>query len=389
MTIETHISCIERIGHYNIKMEIRIVVSEFSRALQLLQGVILKKHMMPILANVFLKAENNELCLRATDLEINIQIKLTCEIINPGIAAVSARSLLDIARSLPGPHATLSTSDKNLFIKSIKTEARLLILPAEDFPNFPNIVDVEFNPISTDVFTEIIQKTLYATSIDENRYNLTGVYADPEKETDAVVFVSTDGHRLSKIQIPFIKQIFNNRSVIFPKKGLIELNKILSDFCSDNDFVELGFLNNQVVFKTNKSILIMRFIEGKFPDYNQVIPKITDKIMRATRIDFISSLKRVAVLANDKSQSVKLTLKNGELIVSCSNLDMGEICDQIPIEYSGSDMEIFFNINYLIEAINSLSDSNIIMRFTDSYSPTIITGLQEKKHLCVLMPVRI
>ncbi len=374
-------------------MEIKIAVKEFTRALQLLHGVVQKKHMMPILTNVLLETCDNGLCLRATDLEISIRIKLDCEIVNAGSVTVSAKSLLNVSRSLPGLHATISSQldGKNLFIKSIKTEARLPTLPVGDFPKFPDITNIKFGSILNTVFVDIIQKIIYATSIDEDRYGLTGIHIDIDKKNanNDVVFVATDGHRLSKLQISFDKNIFTH-SIVFPKKGLMELSKILeSDLSSNEKLLELGFFNNQAVFKIGESILTMRLIDGKFPDYHKVIPKTTNKIVRAIKTDLMLSLKRVLVLANDKDRSVKLLIKKGELIVLCVSSDTGEIRDYVPIEYSGIDMEISFNINYLMEAINSLSDHNIIIRLTDSQSPAIVTGVQESYHLCVLMPVRV
>jgi DNA polymerase-3 subunit beta len=132
----------------------------------------------------------------------------------------------------------------------------------------------------------------------------------------------------------------------------------------------------------------MRLIDGKFPDYQQVIPKLSDKIMRASRIDFLTSLRRVSVLASDKTQSVKLVSRKGELTVSCVNPEAGEVSDDVPIEYNGPDIEIGFNARYIIEALSSLSDNNIMMKFTDPLSPALLTGISEGNHLCVVMPMR-
>lgn len=374
-------------------MEIRIAVSELSKALGLLQGVAQRKNTMPILANVFLEAQMNTLRLSATDLDIGLQIIRTCEVIQPGAITVSAKSLLDIVKLLPGPHVTLVTlPNQHLLVKSGKTQARLLALPPEEFPRLPDVTGITCYKVSSKNFLEAIQKTIYSSSLDENRYNLTGVYLEPgNTPQDPFTFVSTDGHRLSRYTLMLEEGTFSLLTpVILPRKGLIELIKILEAHSThENHQFELGFSHHQAVLKTEDVLLTMRLIDGKFPDYKQVIPKISDKIIRATKSDFAASLRRVSVLTNDRNQSVRLTLKPGELTVSCVNPEAGEVSDDVPSDYTGPDMEIAFSAGYLIEALSSLSDTNIMMRFTDPYSPAILTGIHEEHHLCVVMPIRL
>lgn len=375
-------------------MEIRITVSELSKALQLLQGVAGRKNTMPILANVFLEAQANKLRLSATDLDIGLQINRACEVNQPGAITVSAKSLLDIVKLLPGPYVTLITlPNQHLLVKSGKTQARLLALPPEEFPRLPDISGISCHQINTKDFLEAIQKTIYSSSVDENRYNLTGVCLEPGNSSrDPFIFVSTDGHRLSRYVLTLDENSTFNLpgSVILPRKGLVELIKILETHTQNEQHrFELGFSQQQAVLKTEDVLLTMRLIDGKFPDYKQVIPKISDKIIRATKSDFVASLRRVSVLTSDRNQSVKLVIKPGELTVSCVNPEAGEVSDDLPIDYAGPDMEIAFSAGYLTEALSSLSDSNIMMRFTDPYSPAILTGIHEEHHLCVVMPIRL
>ncbi len=374
-------------------MEIRIAVTELSKALGLLQGVAQKKNTMPILAHVLLEAQAQTLRLSATDLDIGLQISRVCEINQPGAITVSAKSLLDIVRLLPGPYVTLVTlPNQHLLVKSGKTQARLPALPPEEFPRLPDIAGVTFNRIQTSAWVEAIQKTIYSSSMDENRYNLAGVCLEPgTNPMDDFTFVSTDGHRLSRYMLGLGETgIELNRSIIFPRKGLVEMIKILEPHtgAADHKF-DLGFSHTQSVLKTEDILLTMRLIDGKFPDYRQVIPKLSDKIVRATRADFVASLKRVSVLTSDKNQSVKLMLKSQELTVTCINPEAGEVSDDLPMEYTGPEMEIAFSVQYLLEALMSFSDQNVMMRFMDSYSPVILTGISDEKHLCVVMPIRL
>ena len=374
-------------------MEIRIAVSELSKALQLLQGVAGRKNTMPILANVFLEAQGNQLRLSATDLDIGLQILRSCEVGQPGAITVSAKSLLDIVKLLPDPFVSLLTlPNQHLLVKSGKTQARLLALPPEEFPRLPDVTGIVCHPCNTKKFLEAIQKTIYSSSVDENRYNLTGVYLEPgQSPRDPFIFVSTDGHRLSRYVLTLEKDMLSlSAPVILPRKGLVELIKILETHTSiENHEFELGFSEQQAVLKTEDVLLTMRLIDGKFPDYKQVIPRISDKIIRTAKSDFVASLRRVSVLTSDKNQSVKLVLRPGELTVSCVNPEAGEVSDDVLIDYTGPDMEIAFSAGYLMEALSSLSDTNIMMRFTDPYSPAILTGIHEEHHLCVVMPIRL
>jgi DNA polymerase-3 subunit beta len=218
------------------------------------------------------------------------------------------------------------------------------------------------------------------------------VYFEPQEDNpNSLVMVSTDGHRLSRVRGAFLATDFSGfDAVTLPRKGLAELLKLLESNSSETEnFLELGLSEQHAIFLLKDTYLSMRLIEGKFPDYNQVIPKLADKLMRASRHDFLLSLKRVSVLASEKSQSVRVKIQNGELTVSCINPEAGEVTDDVPVEYSGPDMEIGFNAKYIIEALSSITDNNVMIKFTDPLSPTLITGMQNDSHQCVIMPMRI
>ncbi len=378
-------------------MELRITVSELIRALTTLQGVVQRKNTMPILSNVLLEAAVDsvgvqQLTLSATDLDIGVRMTKACELLETGSITVSARALLDIVKMLPGPQVTLkSLPNEHLNIKSGKTNARLMALSAEEFPRLLDIKGTLFTQIETNLFVSLIHKTLYSTSIDENRYNLTGVYLEPQQgNSNKTIFVSTDGHRLSRIETMLSKEPLQfEQPIILPRKGLVEMLRVLESVqASENSKFNFGVSGNQAIVCVDNTILTMRLIDGKFPDYQQVIPKLSDKIMRASRSDFLTSLRRVSVLSSDKTQSVKLKLRKDELTVSCVNPEAGEVSDDVIIEYNGPDIEIGFNARYIIDALSSLSDSNVMMKFTDPLSPALLTGANEENHLCVIMPMR-
>jgi DNA polymerase-3 subunit beta len=374
-------------------MEIRIAVNELSRALTMLQGVVQRKNTMPILSNVLLcTSESTGVSLSSTDLDVGMRLNKKCEVISPGDCTVSARSLLDIVKMLPGPDVTLkSLENQHLSIKSGRTSARLLALPASEFPVLPSSEALSFQEISSEIFLSMIQKTLFSTSSDDSRYNLTGVYFEPQQDDpSSVVMVSTDGHRLSRIKESFVSGNFSGfEPATLPRKGLAELVRLLDANSSENEATfRLGLSEQHAIVLLKDAYLSMRLIDGKFPDYHQVIPKLADKIMRASRHDFLLGLKRVSVLASEKSQSIKMKTRSGELTVSCVNPEAGEVTDDVAVEYNGPDIEIGFNAKYIIDALSSISDNNIMVKFTDPLSPTLITGMNDDRHQCVIMPMR-
>lgn len=376
-------------------MELRITVSELIRALTTLQGVVQRKNTMAILSNVLLEAavDSNgiqQLTLSATDLDIGVRITKPCELVEQGSITVSARALLDIVKMLPGPQVTLKNlPNQNLIIKSGKTNARLIALSAEEFPKLLDIKGTLFSQIGINLFISLINRTLYSTSIDENRYNLTGVYMEPQL-SNKTIFVSTDGHRLSRLEVMLSKEPLQfEQPIILPRKGLVEMQRVLENVAAtENSVFDFGVSGNQAIVCVENTILTMRLIDGKFPDYQQVIPKLSDKIMIASRADLLTSLRRVSVLSNEKTQSVKVKLRKDELTVSCANPEAGEVSDDVIAEYNGPDIEIGFNARYIIDALSSLNDSNVMMKFTDPLSPALLTGGNEENHLCVIMPMR-
>lgn len=375
-------------------MDIRISVNELSRALTNLQGVVQRKNSMPILSNVFMQTDGgNGLVLCSTDLDIGMRLVRPCEVIQEGAITVSARSLLDIVKMLPGPDVSLKElSNQQLSVRSGRTVAKLVTMSAAEFPILPSTSGMAFQEIQAEKFLAMVQKTLYSTSSDETRYNLTGVYFEPQEGVEHdVVMVSTDGHRLSRVRESFENTRFSAfEPTTLPRKGLVEFMRLLESLGHEpGDNFSLGLSNQHAVMLFKDAYVSMRLIEGKFPDYHQVIPKLTDKIMRASRQDFLLSLKRVSVLASERNQSIRMKTKSGELTVCCVNPEAGEVSDDVPVEYSGPDMEIGFNAKYIIDALSSISESNVMIKFTDPLSPTLITGMSDDRHQCVIMPMRI
>lgn len=348
---------------------------------------------MPILANVLLETKDAGLIVSATDLDVGVRTECTCEVTNPGSMTIPARALSDMVRVLPGPDVTLKRLENNqVEVKSGRTKARLMGMSAEEYPSLPNYDDTEFTSIDARLFSDMVEKTLYAASTDETRYNLNGILFEPHKsEAGRIIMVATDGHRLVSIERTFQDAKFPQRegSTILPRKGIGELKRLLDGKKGEEQTLEIGFRENHCVVRTGKTELGMRLIDGTFPDYGQVIPKLADKVVRISKGDTVNSLRRVSVLASDKMQPIKLSLTKDTLVVSCTNPDAGEIHDDVPVEYAGEDIEVAFNGRYLVDALASLGDKNILLKLTDSLSPGLVVGVDESHHLCVVMPMRL
>lgn len=381
-------------------MELRIPVAELSRALSLAQGVVQRKNTMPILSHVLLDAgANGKLTLSATDLDVGVRTERACEVTTPGSVTIPARALADMVRELPGPDVTLKRlPNQHVEVKSGRTRAKLMALSADEFPALPPYADAGFVALDTTLLTDMVDKTLYAASQDETRYNLNGVLFEPpglngSSADGPLTMVATDGHRLVRVERAFddAAKFSLKAPVILPRKGLGELRRILgsADAGGDEKNIDLGFKDNHAVARRGNTLLGMRLVDGQFPDYKQVIPKLADKVVRVARQDLVDALKRVSVLAQDRMQPVKLVLGKDQLVVTCTNPDAGEISDDVAVEYAGQQIEVAFNARYLLEALQSLDDKNVLLKLIDNLSPGLLVGVDEPRHLCVVMPMRL
>ncbi|MEM7589160.1 MAG: DNA polymerase III subunit beta [Myxococcota bacterium] len=377
-------------------MEFSIGVGSLLKALTLLHTVAQRKGSMPILSHVLLQAVGpdqdalGQLDLSATDLETGMRLCLPCQVKTGGAAAVSARTLLDVVRNLPGSEVSLSCDEKGqLQVRSGRVRAQLLTLPQEEFPQVAQPQDAVLRHVNVKQFVHMAQKTLYCASTDENRFTLTGVCCESFEQGPGLVLVATDGHRLSRVRqqgdgVDLSLQV----PIILPRKGLTELLRLLQqhDIQEDTQF-QLGLLQGQLVAVYGTALLTMRLVQGDFPDYQRVIPKLSDKIVRVSRSDLLACLRRAAVLINEKHSALRWNLAPGELCMHCYNPEAGEVSDQVAVEYDGPELKIGLNARYALEAIHSLDDDNVLIRLTDSASPILFSGIEPECHQCVVMPM--
>ncbi len=376
-------------------MELKIGVAELARALGRSQGIVEKKSTMPILSHVLLEAKKGQLVVSATDLDLAVssEHEQSVEVLKEGALAVSARHLYDIVRALPEQQVTLKRAQNNyLELRSGPSEFRIVGLPAEDFPALPRFEKVAFTDVEAAALLEMIERTSFAVSTDETRYNLNGVFFEPSAE--ALRLVATDGHRLSLSERPMGGTFGLKRGVILPKKGLQELRKLLAEVTEAGEEkveTKLGFVENSAIFRRPGVILSMRLIEGLFPDYRQVIPKAGEKVVKVGRDRLLETLRRISLLSSDKAHAVKLELVKGTLKVLSQNPDLGEAKEEVPVDYAGEPLKIGFNARYLTDVLAVVRSKDVQLELADDLSPGVLRGADEADagFTAVVMPMRI
>lgn len=368
-------------------MDLSIRVPELAKALQRVQGIVEKKTTMPILANTLIRSKGkDQISVSATDLEIGLTANYEADVQETGAITLGAKALYDIVRSLPEDEVRLKqTANQWVEISCGKVKYRVVGMAADSFPALPEFEEVPFFSIDPKTFREMIEKTLYAVSLDETRYNLTGVFCEPVANGPGLRMVATDGHRLSLIERETSQAPSMKEGVIIPRKGLVELRKLLDDDAES----QLGFIENSAVFESAGITLTMRLVDGRFPDYQQVIPSASSRAVQVDRQKLNNALKRTSLLSPDKAQGVRLDLSEKVLALSATNPDLGEAREEIEVDYEGDPLRIGFNFRYLMDVLTALNEETVQLELTDELSPGVVTGSEGKGYKAVIMPMRI
>lgn len=351
------------------------------------QNIVEKRNTMPILINILLEADQNSLKVFATDLEVSLTDQIKVKVHQAGKVAVSAKSLFEISKELSEGPITLIKKENNwLEIKQGKYTSKIVGISSEEYPIFPTYNSQGFISIDAQVLKEMIDKTIYSVSNDETRYHLNGVFFELSPQ-GGFKMVATDGHRMSLVNKPLTEiKISATQGVIIPRKGLHEIKKLLEGI---EGTVEMAIEGSQFVLKHQSTILMIRLIEGKYPNYQQFIPqKLPQKVM-IEREAFLTSLKRVSLLANAKSKAVLLNLSNGKMEISSNNPELGDAKEEIEVEYSGNDIKIGFNAKYVTDILTSMNQDKIDFELNDHLSPGLIRPHNDASYTCVVMPMRI
>ena len=375
-------------------MEIKANSSDLLKALNHIHGIVEVRHTLPILSNIVLSAENNQLTLSSTNLDIFCSDKIDAEIVNSGEISVPAITFFEIVKRLPsGSDVILSMGDEDteLILKCGRSKFNLSTLKTEDFPILSD-KDLSTNfVISADELSRMIDKTKFAISNEETRYYLNGIFFH-KAESNSIKFlraVATDGHRLAQYDIPLPQGAEEITGIIIPKKTVFELRKVLDD--ADGD-VSVSLNENKIKFSFNNLKIISKVIDGTFPDYTKVIPQNNDKKFKTNNSELKNAIDRVSAVAineETKSKAIKLTIENNKLNLSVESQSKGSAKEEIDISYSNEKVDIGFNSRYLLDICNEVDGDEIDVNLLDSISPAIILDKTDENLFFVLMPMRI
>ena len=364
---------------------------KFLSALQAVSGIVERRHTLPILANVLIRKTGPKIELTTSDLEI--QVRTTAELDGDAgnyAATVGARKLIDILRSMPVDQiVTLSANQNKLTLQGGKSRFTLQTLPADDFPLVQEAAD--FGPVFSvpqKVLKGLINQVHFAMAVHDIRYYLNGILFVAEGKS--LTLVATDGHRLALAQATLDAEI-PKQEVILPRKTVLELQRLLRDDkeSEEDARIEMRFAGNQAKFVFSGMEFVTKLVEGKFPDYNRVIPKNHKNIVTLGRMPLLSSLQRAAILTSEKFKGVRVNIEPGTLRIASSNAEQEEAKEELEIDYSGDTIEIGFNVTYLIDALTNMSQDMVTMELQDTNSSALITVPDQAGFKYVVMPMRI
>ena len=374
-------------------MKFSIDRSALLTALQHVHSVVERRNTIPILSNVLIEAKEDGVYLTATDMDIAVIEKINLEkseVMQLGTITTSAQMLYDIVRKLPENVKVELLSEKNdrLGIKASSSSFALNCLPAEDFPS---ISQEEFKftfSLETNDLIRLIDKTSFAMSLEETRYYLNGIYlhAVKDAEGEKLRTVSTDGHRLSRVDMNIPEGANEIPGVIVPRKTIMEIRKLLEDH---SDTINLSLSDNKIKLSFSNVILTSKLLDGTFPDYSRVIPEQNDKTVTISNQLLSEAVDRVSTVSTDKTRAIKVNINKGNLIISATNPDKGSASESLDVIYDGEEVEIGFNSKYVLDVARQIKGNEIIIKLSDSVSPTLVYDKDDKGVLFVLMPMRV
>lgn len=355
------------------------------KPIQTVSGIVERRHTLPILSNLLLTKTGNELSFLATDIEVQISTKAACESGQDVATTVAARKLLDILRALPGnAQVSLDLNNKKLNIKAGKSRFSLQTLAAEDFPTVSQAPDFKTSfSVNQKALKALIALVQYAMAQQDIRYYLNGLLLIIEK--GQVKVVATDGHRLAFAALAIDSDV-ERQEVIIPRKTILELERLLED---SDEPIRVDIASTQVRFQFGNVELVSKLVEGKFPDYQRVIPSGYKNTFGIAREELIGCLQRAAILTNEKFKGVRCVIGEGSLKISCTNTDQEEAEEEAEIDYHGEIIDIGFNVTYLLDVLTHIKSETIFISLGDANSSALFTTADNIDFKYVVMPMRI
>ncbi len=385
-------------------MELTVAKKDLLKIVARMQGVAERKSTMPVLANVLLAVEGpNALRLAATDLYLSLLGRVNADVSKPGSVAVSAKDLFERVKMMPDGPIVIATQDNATTTLKAAGSARRYTLrgmPGDDFPPLPQ--PAEGSPtlaLEVDVLAELIAKTHFSISTDETRAHLNSALF--EWEGDTVRMVTTDGHRLSKVDVKVIGRQAS-ATMLIPLKAIHELRRLCDEMLAEGPGngekgkpeLLITQSGSSAFFQGAGMTFSVKLVDAQFPPYSQVIPASSDKIVRAPRNAFADALKAVSVAASERTGGVKLSLTKGSMRITSESPESGDGFDEIPVEYAGPNMSIGFNAKYFLDVLASVTDDEVAISLSGELDPAVLrpagaTTTSDRQFLAVVMPMRI
>ncbi|MFC1868031.1 DNA polymerase III subunit beta [Thermodesulfobacteriota bacterium] len=371
-------------------MEIKISRDAFFKSISRVQSIIEKRSNMPILSMILISTADSCVSISATDLEISLQQTIPAQIIEPGSITISGRKIFEILKESKSADIQIKEKDNNwVFISDDKTQYNLACLPVDEYPVFLEPEGVVTVEMAGDTLSEMIDKTIYSVTMEEAGFKLSGVFTEKISKEGKIFLrmVSTDGHRLSMMDrdVEKIEDLDIENGVMIPKKGMLELNKL----ASEGEKISLGFKKNNCILKQDNSLIVIRLLETKFPDYHSVIPKEVKYNINIKREELLDGMKKMIILSSESYRGVKIILEDNNMELVSINPDLGDARDNIAIEYKHDRLEMGFNSRYFIDALQVMDSEEVELGFIDNSSPCLIKGDKDKGFLGLIMPMRV
>ena len=372
--------------HFNIARE------DLLHAIGGQQNITNKKGNMAILANVLMEVENNEVILTGTDLEIGLKKTVPAEVFETGVLTVPSKKLFELARESASNIITFKEEEKNwIDITAGSSNYKLAGMVSDEFPQFPNYDDKAMVEVDAAVIADLVDKTVFSIAMDkENMYTLTAALFQKTEENGRarLRMVTSDGHRLSIMskETESAASLEFNEITLIPRRGIQEIRK----FTEEKDSFQLGIEEKQIVLKSDESLLIIRLMEGEFPNFENILNVITmDNTILINKRLFLESLKRINLFTEDIFHAIKFELSDNKLILTSQNADFGSARDEIPIEYKGEPISIGFNCRYFIDALQIMEGEVIQASISSDNSPCLITSEEDEGFLGIIMPMKL
>ena len=376
-------------------MELTISKRNFLRGLARTHAVADRKSSMPILSNILISTDGpSTVRFSATDLYLGVSATTDAQVKKGGTVAVSARTLFDIVKNLPEGDVSLSVGSNHAAeIKAGKVRYRIPGMPGEDFPPLPVAGDAAFAALDADLIGALIAKTQYSMSTDDTRPHLAGALF--EGDGKVVRMVTTDGHRLSKAEHKVESGAMLNFTMLVPAKGIAELKRVIEDARADKKgddgsmVVGIATVGGNAFFRREGVQLSVKLADEQFPPYSKVIPQSQERRVVISRAPLIEALRRIALVASDKSGGVRLHIDAGQLKITSENPDVGEGSEELDVDFAGAPVVIGFNARYLLDVLGALPEDEVALELSGELDPGVIKPVGPNDFVGVIMPMRI